>query len=501
MNLSDRKYLLFLLLTFVSVHLAAQVHTMPITGTWINLAYKDVRNKYTNPQSFDNTDPALWQAKVRELHSMGIHYLILMEVANEGKAFYPSKIMEPCYDRTVCSPVTAILDAAGELDMHVLLSTGWAKNQDDNLQNPDIKARQIGIMEELASMYQDKPAFWGWYLPVEDCISPVFPEHAVQAVNSLVEKAHSLAPGKKTMISPYGLFLSDFDNPDYERQLAKLKVDIIAYQDEVGCVREPMPLPRLRRSWQRLRAIHNRLGIELWANCETFTWENAPNDRKSALVPASFNRLLAQLSAASAVGVDRIVSFMVPGLIEDPASKFQLGQPAESNKVYGQYMSWLSGDKYWKLLEDMFLGKLVQAYTGAKVSGSASACNKLTDNRLAQENSNDSNWQHFKRGYHSIVIDLGKPDSVNTVLVRSLNYNKQSVGLTGKVYLSVSGNAEQYRLVSIKEIEGSANNGHDAWIEQLLFGQLSVGARYVKLEFNSEKTVLVDEVFVNPEAR
>ena len=37
----------------------------PITGTWINLAYKDVRNKYTNPQNFDNTDPKLWEAKVR----------------------------------------------------------------------------------------------------------------------------------------------------------------------------------------------------------------------------------------------------------------------------------------------------------------------------------------------------------------------------------------------------------------------------------------------------
>lgn len=37
----------------------------PITGTWINLAYKDVRNKYTNPQHFDNTDPKLWTAKVQ----------------------------------------------------------------------------------------------------------------------------------------------------------------------------------------------------------------------------------------------------------------------------------------------------------------------------------------------------------------------------------------------------------------------------------------------------
>ena len=55
----------------------------PITGTWINLAYKDVRNKYTNPQHFDNMDPKLWTAKVRELANMGIEYLVFMEVANE----------------------------------------------------------------------------------------------------------------------------------------------------------------------------------------------------------------------------------------------------------------------------------------------------------------------------------------------------------------------------------------------------------------------------------
>ena len=35
-------------------------------------------------------------------------------------------------------------------------------------------------------------------------------------------------------ISPYGIGLSEFDNPEYEKQMQKLKVDIIAYQDEVG---------------------------------------------------------------------------------------------------------------------------------------------------------------------------------------------------------------------------------------------------------------------------
>ena len=48
----------------------------PVTGSWINLAYKDVRNKYTNLQYFDNTDPGMWEQKVKELGvQMGTPFL------------------------------------------------------------------------------------------------------------------------------------------------------------------------------------------------------------------------------------------------------------------------------------------------------------------------------------------------------------------------------------------------------------------------------------------
>lgn len=87
--------------------------------------------------------------------------------------------------------------------------------------------------------------------------------------------------------------------------MQKLKVDIIAYQDEVGCVRDQFTLPRLKKNWQRLRDIHNRLNIEMWANCETFTWEEGTNDRTSALIPAAYPRLLSQQVAASAAGLIR----------------------------------------------------------------------------------------------------------------------------------------------------------------------------------------------------
>lgn len=152
-----------------------------------------------------------------------------------------------------------------------------------------------------------------------------FAEHAVQSVNTLVEKARVLTPGKKTLISPYGIVNSAFDDPAYERQLAKLKVDIIAYQDEIGCVREQFPLLRLKRSWEKLRAIHDRLGIALWANCETFTWENETNDRASALIPSAYSRLLSQQVAASVAGVETITSFMMYGLFDKPDSPFNWG--------------------------------------------------------------------------------------------------------------------------------------------------------------------------------
>ena len=120
----------------------------PITGTWINLAYKDVRNKYTNPQHFDNMDPKLWTAKVRELANMGIAYLVFMEVANEGKAYYPSKLMPWLYNDKLQSPVDAILDEAAKHGMKVFMSTGWAKDNDDKLLEPHNKERQLQIKEE-----------------------------------------------------------------------------------------------------------------------------------------------------------------------------------------------------------------------------------------------------------------------------------------------------------------------------------------------------------------
>ncbi len=268
-----------------------QVVPKPVRGTWINFEYQDERNKYMNPVEVDGTSPELWKLKVKELKEMGIEYLIIMYVANEGKAFYPSEFMPPAYPAGRKSPVEAVMDAADENDLKVFMSTGWAKNQDDNPALPETRAIQLKIMHETAKLYSAHKSFYGWYLPCEDVVGPFLSQKAVDAANALTAEARSVTPKARVMISPYGLRNAKFDDGKFTEQIAKLKVDIIAYQDEIGCVVEPMPLPRMKENFRHLREVHDKTGIELWANNESFTWEKGSEYASFSTHPGSFSEI------------------------------------------------------------------------------------------------------------------------------------------------------------------------------------------------------------------
>lgn len=457
-----------------SVRLNAE-DVLPVTGTFINLPYQDVRNKYTNPPYIDNTDSHMWETKVAEMKKMGMEYLVFMSVANEKKAYYPSALMPWIYPEGRKSPVDAIMDAAAEYGMKVFMSTGWAEDQDDNLRDPRIKARQIEMMTELASLYGSHPAMYGWYLPVEDCFGPVLTDYAVEAVNALTARARELTPGKKIMISPYGIFNSDFDDPRYEQQIARLEVDIIAYQDEIGCVRERYPLTRLRENWKKLRAIHDKTGIEMWANCESFAWEKGTNDRTSALVPAPFSRFLSQQIAATAGGAERIISFIFCGLFDDPQSPYQLGQPYWSAKAYEEYMAWLSGDRYWAVAEASMAGRFGPAAT---------------------EDVTDMRWKFYKEGTYEITLPV-EGGKLQSVLVRMLNSRKDGIVPPSKIFLFTGNDGENWSLAGIKDAPLCPNTNHDAFVDHILFDDLDLDASYLKIAFTVEGKAGLDSVAVN----
>lgn len=474
-----RLLLLVLLLSFLA---SAQQRPLPVTGSWINLFYQDVRNKYTNPENMDNTSPELWKAKVNQMHRMGIEYIVFMAVANDGLADYPSKIMPHAYPLGKQSPVCAIMEQAEKCGMKVFLSIGWAENQDDNLKRPEILARQLAIMEELAEIYGNNSAFYGWYLPVEDCLGPVLPETSVKAVNSLVQRAKNLTPGKKTMISPYGFFCSEFDNPLFAQRISQLEVDIIAYQDEVGCVRENFPMPRLRENWMKIRAIHDAAGIELWANCELFTWEKGTNSRSSALIPAAMPRIASQLQAASAAGVSRIISFMTCGIFDDGSDDFTLGQPALSLRAWRDYEDWKAGKEEYVLLEQAFAGKLDN-------KGYAEG-NPLFDNVFGGETPEDKAWTKITENYSEYCFNAAQAEKI---YVRFLNCEKRGIKVPYKVSLSKMNADGSVTLLKVKDFDVNPNAKHDTWIEGMVF-DIPEGVSSAVLGIYADSTAMTDEI-------
>ena len=73
----------------------------------------------------DCTAPAFWKQKIKEYSEIGLEYLVIMAVANERQAYYPSSFMKHAYPSNRQSPVEAIMEAADQYGMKVFMSCGW----------------------------------------------------------------------------------------------------------------------------------------------------------------------------------------------------------------------------------------------------------------------------------------------------------------------------------------------------------------------------------------
>ncbi len=463
----------------------------PVTGTFLNFFWQDERNNYMNQRNVDQTNPDHWACKVEELHEMGVDYLIFMAVANEGKAIYPSKFMERAYPEGRKSPIDAIMDTADRLGMHVIVSTGWARNQLDNLADPYVIETQRKIMEELAEIYGTRSSFYGWYLPVEGCFIPYLSDHAVQGVNKIAARARELTPGAKVLISPYGTFAADFEDPRFAKSIYDLDVDIIAYQDEIGCVRETFPMKNMKEHFKMLEEIHKKTNIEFWANVESFTWDREPNNWYSTLVPAAFGRYLSQIVGVNQAGVDRIISFAVTGIIDKPFSNYPAGQKILSNEAYEDYMAWKNGDSRWKLLEEIFTGK--QFAEHKVLNGPKSIC----DGKFAWENPSDEAWNTFENGEMSIIVDLGDKKNITKIAAHFCEYYLENISIPQCLEVEISNDGKNFKKVKTVTYKNWPNKLLDCWTDIILADGLDVRGRYVKISaYAKDAKILCSEIIV-----
>jgi hypothetical protein len=146
-----------------------------------------------------------------------------------------------------------------------------------------------------------------------------------------------LTPESKIMIAPYGT-RNALPDDTYVRQLDALDVDIFAYQDEVGVRKSKVS--ETSAFYERLRRAHDRSQkAKLWADVEIFEFEGQVY--KSALIPASFDRVVRQLEAVSP-WVDQILVYQYLGMMNKPGTSAFAGSPA-SRELYMDYARWTAG--------------------------------------------------------------------------------------------------------------------------------------------------------------
>ena len=312
-------------------------YVKPFVGSWFEFEHHNQpEGKYWNP-ALSKFTKEQWKAKIKEMYEAGMEYLILLSVAYEGKTFYPSKL-QPQHDYACADPLEAVLEAADECGVKFFVSndfwSDWTKPWIAVKDEAIWKLREKG-MEEVAEKYAHHKSFYGWYYPHESGINRLIDETTITYVNRCSQKAKALTPKALTLIAPYGTNTIRFDD-NYVRQLERLDVDIMAYQDEVG-VRKTQA-GTAGKYYESLYKMHAKAGrARLWADLEIFEFEGEVYH--SALLPASFERILTQLKDISPF-VEHVLIYQYLGMMNRPGSPAFAGHK-DSEKLYSDYVDWM----------------------------------------------------------------------------------------------------------------------------------------------------------------
>eukprot|EP01062_Namystynia_karyoxenos_P057248 TRINITY_DN4820_c0_g2_i1.p1 TRINITY_DN4820_c0_g2~~TRINITY_DN4820_c0_g2_i1.p1 ORF type:complete len:555 (+),score=150.52 TRINITY_DN4820_c0_g2_i1:66-1667(+) len=396
----------------------------PITGTFLDVAY-DGRLKYANAAA-RAMSCAEWGARVGEWAGMGIERIVFQAVHdNRWGAYYATSLPWARPWGGACADVVAaVLSAASQLGVGVYLSAEWAFNESDRIDDPAVVSRREGIMRELAGgPWVGHAAFRGWYFSSEAYLTPLFTDAFMAYVGAMAQLARTLTPGCEVFLSPYGTRIAA-DSAEFVAQLKRIDADIIAYQDEVGCVRDPLPVVTAAQGFAALQRAHAAAGRpRLWANVESFTWEDRPNNATSALVPAPFERILGQLAAVSPL-VERVVTFTAEALYQPPhGGAARPWGPPSAVREYGAYAdAFLGSGPSAKAAVSAAAqqGRLPHEAVGRRATVGGAAEPRLTDAATGQQDGNDTRWVAVQGADFAAQVDMGTQANISSVGARFL---------------------------------------------------------------------------------
>lgn len=330
----------------------------PIVGGWFIIYWlynptrecQDLRYDYWDTVTHAYT-PEQWDAFMKDLSDIGQKYLVLVNTFGglDGKdCIYDSKFANKVVKLGSEDPLEVVLSAADRHGLKIFMTNDYYNSYEfADVFDETLKKERIGILEELVEKYGHHESFYGWYLAREAYINPYYPEDFIRYVNETAVDMRRLKPEGKILIAPYGTASAVYDET-YVDQLRRLDCDIIAYQDCVGC--KACTIEQSAISFANLRKAHDEAGRSaLWADVETFEWDNGENRLDSRLISTSWERLKAQLAACSPF-VDEVLVFAFQGLLTKPDSIAYCGYE-EAARLYGEYIGWLR-EAYPEIVKD-----------------------------------------------------------------------------------------------------------------------------------------------------
>ena len=310
-----------------------------ISGSWFEFQHHaTVEGVDWNP-ALVQFSAEQWEAKIKEIAEAGMRYLVLMATAVYYRAFYRTSIY-PRWKLACEDPMEAVLAAADKYGVKFFIGVGFYGDweSDTTIEDPEAEKDRLQSMTEVAERYGHHRSFYGWYWPDEAYIHPYYSAAFIRYVNTLSRRARQVKPEARIMIAPYGTREARADDR-YVRQLDAMDVDIVAYQDEVGVRKSKVT--ETGAYFEALRKAHDRARkAKIWADVEIFEFEGEVY--KSALVPASFDRVRRQLEAVSP-WVEEILVYQYLGMMNKPGSSCFAGSPA-SAKLYSDYRAWLESE-------------------------------------------------------------------------------------------------------------------------------------------------------------
>ncbi len=313
----------------------------PITGTFFEIEHGgQAEGKYYNDALRAFTEEQ-WRAKVRETAEIGIDTLILQATASHdpSRAYFPFDEI-PFADSIQCKDaIEILLDEADKTGQEFYIGVGQYGTVDTvgNSTDPVIVSKALRAMDHLYELYAHHKSFVGWYVVDEWCIWDHFDERFITYINTISAKSRELNPAHKVIVAPFGTYCLQADDTLAE-QLSRIDCYAIAYQDEVGVQR--MPMDEIAWRFEKLARAHEKAGrSKLWVDMEIFSFDEGPV-YKSALFPASWERIKAQLEASSPY-VDKVVIYEYQGMMTKPDGIARCGHET-AEQLYTDYVNWLN---------------------------------------------------------------------------------------------------------------------------------------------------------------